>query len=115
MPFNFFFLASISALLCFSATPIGPESHADANFYQLLSSNVLQVLSIVTLLWPTLFHARLSKMAWFWSWVLAGISVICVVLSMVIYLAVSVCWSSVLSGFGEASVCVVRSMLLFRI
>jgi hypothetical protein len=115
MLFNFFFLASIPAWLCFSATPVGPGSHFDANFYQLLSSNVLQVLSIVTLLWPTIFHARLSRMAWLWSWVLAGISLVCVVLSMVIYLAASVRWSSVLSGFAEASICVVSSMLVFRI
>lgn len=87
----------------------------DANFYQLLSSNVLQVFSIVTLLWPTKFHPKLSKMAWLWSWVLAGIGVICVVLSMVIYLSASVGWSSLLSLFGEASVCVVSLMLIFRI
>src|SRR5450756_1463836 len=81
MLFNFFFLASIPAYFCFCSTPAGPGSHVDANFYQLLSSNVLQVLSVVTLLWPTIFHAKLSRLAWFWSWMLAGSSLICVVLS----------------------------------
>jgi hypothetical protein len=115
MLFNFFFLASIPTWLCFYATPVGYGSHLDANFYQLLSSNVLQVLGTVTLLWPTVFHARLSKMAWFWSWVLAGISFICAILSIIIYLVVSVRWSSIISVFGEASICVVSSMLVFRV
>lgn len=115
MMFNFLFLASIPAYLCLSSTPVGPGSHLDANFYQLLSSNVVQVLSIVILLWPTVFHAKLSRMAWFWSWILAGMSLVCVILSVVIYLIVSVGWSSILGLLGEASICVVSLMLVFRV
>jgi len=101
--------------LCFSSTPVGPGSSTDANFYQLLSSDVLQILSIVTLLWPTVFHARLSRMAWFWTWALAGITTICAVLSVVLYLFVSVGWSGLLGFLGEASMCVVSLMLIFRV
>ena len=109
------FFTSIPAYLCSSSTPLSPGSSINATFYQLLSVDVLQILSVVTLLWPTVFHARLSRMAWFWTWALAGITTICAVLSVVLYLFVSVGWSGLLGFLGEASMCVVSLMLIFRV
>lgn len=112
---TFCFLASIPAYLCFSATPPSPGLHTDANFYQLLSGSVLQFLSIVTLIWPTVFHTRLSRMAWLWTWMLAGISTVCAGLSLALYVWVSEGWSSVVGCFGQASICVVSLLLIFRV
>jgi hypothetical protein len=111
----FCFFASIPAYLSFSSTPVGSGSSTDTNFYQLISSNVLQILSIVTLLWPTVFHTKLSRLAWLWTWALAGISTICAVLSVVLYLMVSVGWSTLVGFLGEASIAVVSLMLIFRV
>jgi hypothetical protein len=111
----FSFVASILAYLCFSSTPPGHGSPTDAGFYQLLSGFVLQLLGIVTLLWPTVFHARLSGMAWFWTWVLAGTAAICAVLSILLYLGVSVGWSGLLAFLGQASMGAVSLMLIFRV
>lgn len=109
------FFASIPAYLCFSSTPPGHGASTDANFYQLLSGGVLQILSIVTLLWPTVFHARLSRIAWFWTWAMAGLATVCAGLSMIFYLRVSVGWSGLLGFLGEASMGMVSLMLIFRV
>jgi hypothetical protein len=98
------FFASIPAYLCFSSTPLRPRSSTDANFYQLLSGDLLQILSVVTLLWPTVFHARLSRMAWFWTWALAAITTIYADLCVVLYLWASMGWSGLLGFLGEASI-----------
>jgi hypothetical protein len=72
----------------------------DPNFYQTISGSVLQLLSLVTFIWPTLDHPRLSRLNWVWIWILAGCSVLCAVISPLIYWFFSTTWSFVVSFVG---------------
>jgi hypothetical protein len=44
-------------------------------FWHLITSSTIQVLSILTLILPTIFNIRLAQMAWSWTWICADGSV----------------------------------------
>jgi hypothetical protein len=84
-----------------SATEMGRSN--DANFYQSLAGSILQLLSLATLLYPTIAHSRISGHPWVWTWVLASVSVVCTLLSPALYTVVPVAWSMVLAFAGAAA------------
>ncbi|KFY90774.1 hypothetical protein V498_05837 [Pseudogymnoascus sp. VKM F-4517 (FW-2822)] len=65
-------LSCIPTALAWTHTTASVGTINDANFYQLLSNTVMQLLGLFTLVWPTVFDARLATMAWFWTWILGG-------------------------------------------
>ncbi|KAI9795316.1 MAG: hypothetical protein M1833_007228 [Piccolia ochrophora] len=69
-----FLVPTISLLSCIPAalawSHASPEVGAanDAEFYQLVSTTTMQVLGIITLIWPTVFHAHLARLSdAFWA------------------------------------------------
>jgi hypothetical protein len=41
-----------------------PGTTADPDFYQAIAGAVMQLLGLLTFVWPTLSHPRLCSMAW---------------------------------------------------
>ncbi|KAF2497257.1 hypothetical protein BU16DRAFT_526278 [Lophium mytilinum] len=80
-----------------------PRPTLDPNFYQLLSSSALQLLSLLTLVWPLMFHAELARMSWVWTWVLAGTSACSTIAAVFFYVWLSMAWSWVLSFAGSVA------------
>lgn len=72
----------------------------DPNFYQAITGSILQVLGLVTFMWPTLGHPRLSRLNWVWIWILAGFSLLCALISPFVYWFLSTTWSFVISFVG---------------
>lgn len=72
----------------------------------------MQLLGLVTFIWPTLSHPRLFRLAWFWIWVLAGFSAVCSLLSIVLYLAVSNTWSFVVGFAGVVAQAIVQLQVI---
>jgi hypothetical protein len=89
-----------AALAWYNSTPQIGASH-DANFYQLISSSVMQLLGLLTLIWPTVAHTRLAKLAWFWTWVLANTSACFTTLAILLCLLLPTGWSALLSFSGS--------------
>jgi len=51
-------LSCIPIALAWTRSPRGVGSSDDANFYQLIAGSLIQLLSLATLLYPTLFHFK---------------------------------------------------------
>jgi hypothetical protein len=96
-------LSCIPAAIAWTHTTPSIGTIDDANFYQLLSSAVMQLLGLPTLVWPTVFHVQLAKMTWFWTWILAGASACCTVVAVLVYLWLPTGWSGILSFSGGAA------------
>ncbi|KAG9229268.1 hypothetical protein BJ875DRAFT_523889 [Amylocarpus encephaloides] len=87
----------------------------DADFYQAISSSVMQLLSILVLMILIIYNARLIKMAWFWTWGMAGISTICALASPLLYVYVPTEWSALVSFVESAFQCFVTLQLSFTL
>jgi hypothetical protein len=84
----------------------------DPNFYQAVSGSILQLLSLVTFIWPTLGHPRLSRLNWVWIWILAGFSVLCALISPLLYWFFSTSWSFVISFVGAILQAVIQLQVI---
>jgi hypothetical protein len=103
-----------AALAWYNSSPQVGTRH-DANFYQQLSSSIMQALGLLTLIWPTVAHTRLASLAWLWTWVLAGVSVCFTVLSVPLYLILPAGWSGLLSFSGSLAQILVLLQLVHTI
>jgi len=83
----------------------------DSDFFQTITGSVLQVLSLVTFVWPTFGHPRLSMINWFWIWLLAGFSVLCALISSPLYLLLPTTWSFLVAFTGAIS----QSVILLQV
>lgn len=68
---------------------------SEADFYQLISNSLFQLLSNLILVLPTIYNSRLHGHAWFWTWSLALVSTVCAVLAVPLYLIAPTEWSMV--------------------
>lgn len=84
----------------------------DPNFYQAIAGSVLQLLSLVTFIWPTLSHPRLSRLNWVWIWILAGCSTLCALTSPLLYWFFSTTWSFLISFIGAIFQAVIQLQLI---
>ncbi|KAF2815632.1 uncharacterized protein BDZ99DRAFT_565590 [Mytilinidion resinicola] len=119
-PTLLFFVPAICLLSCIPTamawmhTTPGPSPRptADANFYQLLSNSAMQLISLLTLVWPLMFHDELARMSWVWTWVLAGTSACLTIAAVLTYVWLSMQWSGLLSfAGGVAQALVVLQMV----
>lgn len=76
---------------------------------------MLQLLSLITFVWPTLNDARLSKLTWVWIWILAGFSAICAAVSVPMYLVAPTIWSFVIAFAGSVGQAVVQLQVVTAI
>jgi hypothetical protein len=74
----------------------------DSDFYQAIAGSALQLLGLFTFMFPILNYPRLSRMDWFWAWILAGFSALCAVASVPLYLFLPPTTWSFLIGFAGA-------------
>lgn len=72
----------------------------------------MQLLGLLTFIWPTVHHDRLSAMAWHWIWILAAFSAICAILSIPIFLVVSSTWSFVIGFAGVLAQAIVQLQVI---
>ena len=86
-------LSCIPIALAWTHSPQEVGTAKDANFYQLVANALIQLLSLATLLWPTLFHSTFSGHSWLWTWTLAVFSGICTIMSVPLYVFLPNAWS----------------------
>lgn len=87
----------------------------DANFYQLIASSLIQLLSLATLLYPTLFHSKFSGHPWLWTWILAVFSVACTILSVLLYVFLPVAWSMTVAFGGMTAQALITLQIVHAI
>ncbi|KAE8442195.1 hypothetical protein EG329_003724 [Mollisiaceae sp. DMI_Dod_QoI] len=113
-----FTVPTICAVSCFLAglawmhTPPQIGSSSDGNFYQLLSSSLVQLLGTFTLA-PTLLSKTLVGLHRILAWVLAVTSILCTVVSMPLYLYATTAWSGLLSFFGSCAQALILLQFIF--
>jgi hypothetical protein len=103
-----------AALAWYNSSPEIGTLH-DPNFYQLISGSIMQLLGLVTLIWPMIFHSRLASLTWFWTWILAGSSACMTVLAMALFLVVPTGWSALISFGGSVAQVLVILQLVYTI
>lgn len=84
----------------------------DADFYQAIAGAMMQLLGLVTFVWPTLSHPRLCSMAWFWIWILAAFSALCAILSIPLFLTVSSTCCFVVGFIGVLAQAIVQLQVI---
>lgn len=104
-------LSGIPAALAWSHAPSKAGTVDDADFFSLIATSALQILSTVTLIWPTVFNSGLARLSWVWTWVLAISSVCCTGVAIPLYLFVPTSWSSLVS-FGS---CVAQALVTLQL
>jgi hypothetical protein len=72
----------------------------------------MQLLGLLTFIWPTLSHPRLSTLTWFWIWVLAAFSAMCAILSIPLFLVVSSTWSFIVGFAGSLAQAIVQLQVI---
>ncbi|KAH7072020.1 hypothetical protein BKA63DRAFT_577635 [Paraphoma chrysanthemicola] len=80
----------------------------DSNFWQAVSSSTLQLLSLITFIWPAMKDPRLSQITWVWIWVLAGFSATCTIANVPMYLVAPTIWSFIISFVGAVAQSIVQ-------
>ncbi|KAH7371350.1 hypothetical protein BKA66DRAFT_611386 [Pyrenochaeta sp. MPI-SDFR-AT-0127] len=85
---------------------------SESDFYQAVSSSVMQLLGLITFIWPTLHNPRLSQLAWIWIWLLAGLSALCAVVSIPLYLTASPTWSFIVAFAGVLAQAIVQLQVI---
>jgi hypothetical protein len=105
-------LASVvPAALAWKYGIVQKVTFTDPNFYQTITGSILQLLSLVTFIWPTLHHPRLSRLNWIWIWIPAGFSVLCALICPFLYWFFSTTWSFLISFFGA----ILQAVIQFQI
>lgn len=94
-------LSCIPAALAWYNSPPQNGTPHDANFYQLISSNIMQLLGLFLMIWPTAAHTKLAQFARVWTWVLAGASACFTAMAVPLYLCLPTGWSALLSFGGS--------------
>ncbi|KAH7345908.1 hypothetical protein BKA66DRAFT_478672 [Pyrenochaeta sp. MPI-SDFR-AT-0127] len=102
----------VPAALAWKYGIVEKVTFTDPNFYQAITGSVLQLLSLVTFIWPTLSHPRLSRLNWVWIWILAGCSVLCALTSPLLYWFFSTTWSFVISFVGAIFQAVIQLQVI---
>ncbi|KAK3360909.1 hypothetical protein B0T24DRAFT_539755, partial [Lasiosphaeria ovina] len=105
-----FAVPSVTVLACIPAfmgwwLSTGPGElgrYDDAEFWQLVAGGAMQLLGLFTMLWPNVMAGGGGEPRR-WTWILAAVSALSVVVSMLLYLLVSPGWSSLVSFLGSAA------------
>ncbi|EHK22177.1 uncharacterized protein TRIVIDRAFT_221460 [Trichoderma virens Gv29-8] len=106
-------LSIIPAALAWTHGTTVRGTSGDSDFYQAIAGSLLQMLGIVTFIWPTLSHPRLSLLSWFWIWIAAGFSVLCALSSVLLYLYLpSTTWSFIIAFSGAVAQAVVQLQVI---
>ncbi|KAF7508415.1 hypothetical protein GJ744_009268 [Endocarpon pusillum] len=108
-------LSCIPAALAWSHASRQVGNAKDAEFYQLVSSSAMQLLGVVTLIWPTVFHARLGRLSWVLTWILAGSGACFTLLAVPLYLLLPTSWSALSSFGGSVALALVLLQLVHTI
>lgn len=108
-------ISSIPICLAWMRSSHKTGNISDADFYQLISSSSMQLLSIMTLIIPTVSNVRLAKLAWFWTWILASVGTLCAVAAVPLYLYLSPEWSMVISFAASVAQALVILQFMFAL
>ena len=108
-------LSAIPAALAWKHGSSESGSTTNPDFYQVVAGSIMQLLGLLTFIWPTLSHPRLSQLAWFWIWILAAFSALCAMLSIPLFLAVSSTWSFVIAFAGVLGQAIVQLQVITSI
>ncbi|KAF3042331.1 hypothetical protein E8E12_002268 [Didymella heteroderae] len=104
----FMLLSAIPAAMAWKHSKPDKGGTLDSDLWQALASSILQLLSLITFIWPTLKNPRLSQLTWIWIWLLAGFSAVCAIASVPVYLMGPTIWSFVISFAGSLGQAVVQ-------
>lgn len=101
-------LSAIPTTLAWKHSDQTAGTTQDSNFWQIVSSNTLQLLGLIIFIWPTLKHPRLSPLTWVWIWILAGLSAVSAIVSVPLYLMYPTIWSFLVSYAGILALALVQ-------
>ncbi|EPE37130.1 hypothetical protein GLAREA_09293 [Glarea lozoyensis ATCC 20868] len=108
-------ISCVPIALAWTRSPQEVGASNDANFYQLIAGSLIQLLSLATLLYPTLFHSKFQGHSWLWTWILALFSVACTILSVLIYVFLPVAWSMVVAFGGMTAQALITLQIVHAI
>ena len=83
----------------------------DPDFSQLIAASIIQLLSLVTLVYPTVFSARLARLPGLLTWILITVSASCTISSVPLYLLSTTAWSMVIAFTGT----IAQALILMQI
>lgn len=101
--------------ISFTHSPLTIGTTTDADFWQLISSSIMQISSLLSMMIPIHRNARLAKEAWVWTWVLAGCSACCAVVAVPLYLYLPTKWSGAVSFAGTVAQSYVTLQLIYAL
>jgi hypothetical protein len=107
-----FLVAVIPAAITWRLDQSSPGSTRDSNFWQTFSSSLLQLLSLVTFLWPVQKNSHMPSLTRVWIWILAGFSATCAIVSVPMYLVGSTIWSFIISFVGSLGQAVMQLQVI---
>jgi len=87
----------------------------DPDFFQLIAGSIIQLLSLATLAYPTVFHAKVARLSWFLTWVLIGVSASCTLSSILLYPLSSTAWSMVVAFAGTIAQAFILLQIVHKI
>lgn len=105
-------LSTIPAALAWVHGTTEPGTTTDSDFFQTIVGSIMQLLGLVTFIWPTLSHPRLSGQTWFLIWILAAFSAACAVVSVPLYLYVPSTWSFAIGFAGGIAQAIVQLQVI---
>ncbi|KAH8801746.1 hypothetical protein F5884DRAFT_526387 [Xylogone sp. PMI_703] len=97
------FLAGIPGVIAWTRSPHRPGSRSDPDFWFLIQSSILQVVSLITIVVSLQTRSRSPRQPWFWTWGFVVMSLICAVAAIPLYLFVPTEWSATVSFAGGVS------------
>jgi hypothetical protein len=75
----------------------------DADFWFLIQGSMVQILGLLTIVIPLVGNDRMLTKQWFWTWGFIGMSFVCAVTAVPIYLYCPTEWSSMLAFMASAA------------
>lgn len=107
-----FLVAVIPAAIAWRLDQLSPGSTRDSNFWQTFASSLLQLLSLVTFLWPVQKNSHMPSLTRVWIWILAGFSATCAIVGVPMYLVGATIWSFIISFAGSLGQAVMQLQVI---
>ena len=94
---------TVPVFVAWSRFPNAHGTTQDADFWMLLQSSVMQLLNLLTIVYPASQKSLMHWRPWFWAWMYAMTSCLCLLAATALYVLVPVKWSAVLSFGGSVA------------
>lgn len=108
-------LAAIPGYKAWQYSPRQPGTISDADFWFLVQGSMMQIIGLLTIVLPLALSGRLMIQQWFWTWLLFGVSFLCSIAPIPVYLYFPTEWSATIAFLGSAAQAFVTLQALFGV